>query len=176
MDRSELETLVRRHQAEVYRYLRYLGADEPVAEDLLQEVFLSVFRCRTVERLGDVRSAAAWLRTIARNSFYDFCAKRRSAQAHVDAAALEGAERVWQGEFLRGEDGFSYAEALDECLEGLPEKSRSAVNMKYAENRSGSEMAKLLAMTENGVKSLMRRIRAGLAECVEKRVEAVSDA
>ena len=41
MDRKVLESLVRIHQAKLYRYLRYLDADRQTAEDLLQDVFLA---------------------------------------------------------------------------------------------------------------------------------------
>ena len=39
MDRDELAVVVRVNQAGIYRYLRYLGADRPTAEDLVQETF-----------------------------------------------------------------------------------------------------------------------------------------
>ena len=40
----DLERLVREHQAELWRYLRYLGSDAARAEDLVQETFLRVWR------------------------------------------------------------------------------------------------------------------------------------
>ena len=61
MRRGELETLIRAHQAELYRYLRYLGADPASAEDLVQDTFLATFQSEADLEAG-VPAAAAWLR------------------------------------------------------------------------------------------------------------------
>ena len=39
---TQLADLVRQHQAGVWRYLRFLGCDRPLADDLTQETFLAV--------------------------------------------------------------------------------------------------------------------------------------
>ena len=45
MDRDELESWILAHQAEIYRYVRYLGAENSaVAEDLVQDTFLTAFK------------------------------------------------------------------------------------------------------------------------------------
>ena len=170
MDRGILETLVRTHQAELYRYLRYLGADAATAEDLVQETFLAAFRSETPPPAEDVRGAAAWLRGIARNMFLRHCRNARTARVETNSTLVEQAEDVWAGEFLRGADGFDYVEALRKCLEGLPEKQRRAVDMRYAARKSRAEMAEALRMSQDGVKSLLRRIRAMLADCVRRRL------
>ena len=78
---------------------------------------------------------------------------------------------MWSTEFRRGGDGFDYAEALRTCLEELSEKQRRLVDMRYAEKKSRSEMARLARMTENGIKSLLRRIRSVLGECVKRTLK-----
>lgn len=83
---------------------------------------------------------------------------------------LEQAEATWESDFLRGSDGFDYVEALRECLDALPEKERSAVDLRYAQEKSRADMAQVLKMTEDGVKSLLQRIRATLAECIRRRL------
>ena len=171
MDRGELETLVKAHQGGIFRYLRYLGARSAVAEDLVQETFLAAFRARRSPDLHDDRATAAWLRAVARNLFLTHCRRSRANPVKVTEAFLEGAERVWASEFLRTGDGFDYVEALRACLETLSDKPRRTLALRYAEDRSRTEMAELLSMTENGVKSLLQRIRTSLAECVAKRLK-----
>lgn len=171
MNRSELELLVRAHQGGIFRYLRYLGARFAAAEDLVQETFLAAFKSARPPDLQDDRATAAWLRGVARNLFLTHCRRNRSNPVNVTARYLEGAERVWVSEFLREGDGFDYVEALRICLETLADSQRRTLTLRYAENRSRSEMASLLNMTENSVKSLLRRIRAALARCVGKRLK-----
>ncbi|HYG75687.1 MAG TPA: RNA polymerase sigma factor [Planctomycetota bacterium] len=173
MTHAELETLVRMHQAEVYRYVRYLGAESTsVAEDLAQETFLAAFRSRDLDAPRDERKQSAWLRGIARNLFLMHCRRSRSNPVHADSASLEQAEQIWKQEFLREGDGFETIEALRRCLETLGEKQRRMLKLHYAENKSRSELAELFAMSEDGIKSLMRRLRGALAQCIRRRLEA----
>jgi RNA polymerase sigma-70 factor (ECF subfamily) len=174
MDRDELAVLVRGHQAELYRYMRYLGADKAAAEDPVQETFLAAFRSTALPDTANDRATAAWLRGIARNLFLRGWRKSKRRPVRADSALLERAEAVWAAEFLREGDGFDYLEALRKCLETLSESHRHTLDLRYAEKKSRSEMARLLQMTENGVKSLLRRIRAGLADCIRKRLELES--
>jgi len=170
MERDDLEALVRIHQSALYRYLRYLGADRALAEDLAQETFLAAFRSRRPAPADEEGRAAAWLRGIARHLFLNHCRRRRRAARVRSAESLDRAEAVWDRRFLRQGDGFDYVEALRRCLERLPDGERRAVHLEYADRRARAEIAALLHMTENGVKSLMRRIRARLAECVHRRL------
>ncbi|MFP4056878.1 MAG: RNA polymerase sigma factor [Candidatus Brocadiia bacterium] len=171
MDRDALESLVRAHQAEVYRYMRYLGAPRAAAEDLVQETFLAAFTAERAADPSDERAASAWLRGIARNLFLRYCRTRRTSPVGVDHQFLERAEALWASEFLRDGDGFDYVEALRQCLATLSRRQREALDFRYAQAKSRSEMARLLEMTENGVKSLLRRIRGALADCVRRRLK-----
>jgi len=171
MDKEALAAMVRSHQAEVYRYLRYLGADASAAEDLVQETFLAAFRSANAPCDTGGRGMAAWLRGIARNFWLRHCRRSRTDPVRADSELLERAEGVWADEFLRGGDGFDYVEALHKCLEALSERERYALDLRYAERKPRSDMAGLLQMTEDGVKSLLRRIRAALAECIRRRLE-----
>jgi len=170
LSRAELETLVRTHQAEVYRYLRYLGADRETAEDLVQETFLAACRKGHPVLHGDLQQRAAWLRGVARNQFLNWCRQRRRTPQFVEPEALDRAERIWKDEFLRNGDGFDYVEALRECLKGIPENARGALDLRYAQGKSREEMAGLLKMTQDGIKSLLRRVRTALGDCIRRRL------
>ena len=63
--REDLEILVRRHQAMVWRYLRLLGADDSEADDLMQETFLRISGHPSHPQA--IRTPAAFLRGISRN-------------------------------------------------------------------------------------------------------------
>ena len=171
MDHDALAALVRTHQAAVYRYVRYLGANGTDAEDLAQETFLAALRSTEPPDMSDVRSMGAWLRGVARNLFLRHCRKARSAPMQVSSQFLVNAESTWTSEFLHQGDGVDYVEALRRCLGELPARQRRALDLRYAEKSSRAEMARLLEMTENGVKSLLRRIRAALADCVRRRLD-----
>lgn len=170
MDRDALQTIAVRHQAEIYRYLRYLGADRSAAEDLVQETFLAAFRATRHPDTEDGQGMSAWLRAVARNMFLRYCRGAKKRPIPVTPEHLEEAETVWAQDFLGRGDGFDYVEALRQCLETVPPKHREALDMRYRMQQPRSDMAQRLGMTEDGVKSLLRRIRAALAECVQQRL------
>lgn len=171
MTHEFLESLVRTHEAEVFRYVRYLGPiSSAEAEDLVQDTFLAAYRSPSPPASQEPRLMAAWLRGIARNLFLSHCRKVRNSPIRTDTASLERAEATWAGEFLREGDGFDYVEALRGCVSKLAQKQKRVLDLYYTDGKSRAELASLCAMTEDGVKSLMRRTRAALAECIRKRV------
>jgi len=169
---EELDALVSAHQAELYRYLRYLGAESPdVAEDLVQETFLAAFQATFRPPGNEPRRMAGWLRGIARNLFFNYCRRRKANPVKVDSEALEEAEVFWAEEFLRDEDGFEVFEALRRCLDSLEKRQRGILQQFYAEKKSRKELAEFFQMTEDGIKTLLRRIRSGLGECIKRRLD-----
>jgi RNA polymerase sigma-70 factor, ECF subfamily len=172
MTRDELETLVRTHQAEIYRYVRYLGASDcALAEDLVQETFLAAFQSPNPPPLAELPRVSGWLRGIARNLFLAHCRKSRTSPVQTDLDSLQKAETVWAAEFLRSGDGFDYVEALRRCMGSLAARQREFLDLRYTQNKSRTEMARLLRMTEDGIKTALQRIRASLMSCIQRRVE-----
>ena len=170
MDREQLEELIGAHQAEIYRYLRYLGADPGNAPDLVQDTFLAAFRSLDFPDLEDVPARTGWLRGIARNRFLMHCRRSRAGRVEVSGESLEQAESVWTSDFLRDSDGFDTLQALEACLETLPERERTLVTLRYREKKSRLELGRTLGMSEDGIKSFLRRVRDGLAACIEGKL------
>jgi RNA polymerase sigma factor (sigma-70 family) len=154
MIREQLEALVRMHQAELFRYVRYLGEDDrSAAEDLVQETFLAAFRAGSgTPPTDDLRRTAAWLRGIARNVFLMHCRRSRRDPVRADSETLRRAEDFWEAGFLRGGDGFDTVEALRACLGRLDERRRQLLDLRYVRDVPRAEMARLLEMTEDGIK------------------------
>ena len=179
MTHTQLETLIRTHQAMIYRYLRYMGAASDVAEDVAQETFLAAYKSSStpIEDLAaEGGRCAAWLRGVARNQLLMYFRKARTNPLSADPStleqALDKADEIWAGELLRSGDGFDYVEALQTCLARLQGTQRKVLDMFYAEEFSRAQIAEALNMSEDGIKSLLRRVRAGLRECVLARLGA----
>ncbi|HLA84622.1 MAG TPA: RNA polymerase sigma factor [Thermoguttaceae bacterium] len=157
--------LVRAHQAGVWRYLRFLGCDHGEADDLTQETFLAVLRDGF-----EVRSpaeTAGYLRTVARHRLL---AARRKTQNRPALVDLEAAEAVWAR--AAGDDGLGdYLAALGECLgSAVTPRVRRALELQYASRAGRSQIAAELSLAVEGVKTLLRRARSVLRECVERRL------
>ena len=162
--------LLRAHQAELYRYVKYLGAGGHLAEDIVQETFLTTFRDSPPPALGDVRRRGAWLRGIARNLLLRHWEREKRSPVRADSSSLEQAEQVWAATFPRGNDGSLYLQALRECLKEIPARGREILDLRYAGKKSRREIAHVLSMTVDGIKSALQRIRARLSKCVRARL------
>lgn len=167
MDGSVLELLIREHQAAVYRYVCYLGAQLASAEDYVQETVLRAYRAADTPDPANAGAWRAWLRTVARNLV--LTDRRRGDLVAFDQAVVERAEAAW-AQVVGDGDGDEQLAALRACLENLPARQREAVEHRYARGAGRAEMARLLGLSEDGVKMLLRRIRSALARCVEDRI------
>jgi RNA polymerase sigma-70 factor, ECF subfamily len=177
MTHDVLELIIRTHQAMVYRYLRYMGAAPDVAEDVAQETFLAAYRSGSIpveDAAVEGGRCAAWLRGVARNQLLMYFRKARSNPISADplvlAQALDEADEVFHAELLRDSDGFDYHEALQTCLSGLQGTQRQLLDMFYGQELSRLQIGETLHMTEDGVKSFLRRVRAALRKCVLNRL------
>ncbi|MCB9876840.1 MAG: sigma-70 family RNA polymerase sigma factor [Planctomycetes bacterium] len=161
---ADVVRLVQQHQAEVWRYLRFLGASAELADDLVQEAFLQLLRA-PFEQRSDA-ATAGWLRTVARNLFV-----RAFRRPPFQLAELDEIEATWNG-FARDDGGERSLVHLRECLEGIDGRAREALRLNYEERRSRREIGERLGVGEQGVKSLLRRTRAVLRECVERKEQS----
>ncbi|MCE9556487.1 MAG: RNA polymerase sigma factor [Planctomycetes bacterium] len=157
--------LVRQHQADVWRYLRFLGCEANEAEDLTQETFLAMLRSPFEQRSRG--ETASYLRRVARNQLLML---RRRQGREPAMAELSAAENVWAAATVEGRFDPHLA-ALEECLKlVVAPKAREVVAMHYSDGASREAIAEALKMTADGVKTLLRRTRAALRECMERKL------
>jgi RNA polymerase sigma-70 factor, ECF subfamily len=161
----DLAGLVHRHQATVWRYVRFLGADRTEADDLTQETFLALTRADFVER--DERQTAGYVRTVARNQLL---ALRRKQNREICTVELEAADTVWAAATGPGGGLDDYLEALRHCVAGLEGRAKQVIDLAYRVGASRGAIATELAMQPDGVKTLLRRTRDVLRECVERKL------
>jgi RNA polymerase sigma-70 factor (ECF subfamily) len=162
----DLASLVHQHQAGVWRYVRFLGAAAAEADDLTQETFLAVARADFAQR--DERQTAGYLRVVARNQLL---ALRRKQHHEIGTVELEAADSVWVA--AAGPEGnlAGYLDALADCLTKLEGRSREAIDLHYREGASRDAIASQLGMQPDGVKTLLRRTRQVLRECIERKLK-----
>jgi len=157
--------LIQTYQAGVWRYLRALGCDTALAEDLTQDTFLAVMR----RPFQDVSSAAtsAYLRKTALNLLISH--ERRAGRVRA-VEDVEGLDRTWT-RWAGDDDGETALDHLRDCVQRLTERARLALEMRFRDDRSRAEIAKTLDITEHGAKNLMQRAKQQLRECVENKLQ-----
>lgn len=151
-DEAAMASLYDRYSGVVYSVaLRVLG-DTGAAEDVLQEVFLQLWRNPEVFDASR-GNLGAWLAVIARNRAIDWLRKRRPESDIGDVVVSVEPD-------LAGEAARAIAMTkVRAVLSGMPSAQRSALEMAYFEGLSHSEIS---AKTGEPLGTVKTRIRTGL--------------
>lgn len=163
-DSEAFGELVVRYEPKLRRYARrFLLVDE--ADDLLQDVFLSVFQ--NIRGFDPSRRFSPWIYRIAHNAFTNSIRKRslwNLARIDLDAvlpvlAADGGADQ----ETLRDEE----RNLLEIAMPRLPEKYREVLELYYVEELSYEEISDVLGIPRATVGVRLRRARLSLRKEIE---------
>jgi RNA polymerase sigma-70 factor (ECF subfamily) len=143
----------------VYNFFRYRCGPGADVEELTARTFEKAWRARHRYR-RDVAAFGTWLLSIARNVAIDEFRARR-AHAPLDAAAgLEAAGRSPEdAAILRSE-----AARLAALLDGLPERDRELLSLKYGGGMTHREIAAATGLTETNVGTILSRAVQSLRE------------
>jgi len=146
-----------------------LGADRSEAEDLVQDVFVKLFRHAATYRQEERFAAFAF--RIARNAWIDRTRRKRRAPPLRDERSLDGngpeSEPIWPGsgpavELVRGEDALRLRAALSD----LPEAQRLVFELGVLQELPYGDIAEILDIPVGTVKSRMfhavRKLREAL--------------
>ncbi|NUQ33956.1 MAG: sigma-70 family RNA polymerase sigma factor [Planctomycetaceae bacterium] len=159
--RADIARIVRTHQAGLWRYLRLLGCDDALADDLAQETFVVILRKGFDDY--DQAATARYLRTTAR---FLFLKAKRAGRRMV--AYAEVADLLWEEQAAR-DDGEGLVQALKGCIDTLDERQRRLIDLRYFKQAGRGEIASALGLSVMAVKSLLRRVKDTLRACVETK-------
>jgi RNA polymerase sigma-70 factor, ECF subfamily len=157
-----MRVLFARHQTRVYRWLVRIVRDPALAEDILSEVFLDVWR--QAGSFAGKSSVTTWLLAIAR--YKALSAARKRVDAQLDEAA---AERIPDPT----EDAETALEREDErhllrkALTELSQEHREVLDLVYYHGRTAREAAEVIGIPEATVKTRMFYARRKLAELLK---------
>lgn len=156
--------LIENHQRGLWRYLRALGCDSALADDLTQDTFVKVLQ-KPFTHYDDA-ATAAYLRRIAHNLYISI---QRRAGKVIPVDDLQKFEEVWC-QWVTDNHGNDYLDALALCFDKLNARARWALEMRFRDKLARSKIAENLEITENGAKNLMQRAKQRLRECVERKI------
>ncbi|MCH2678849.1 MAG: sigma-70 family RNA polymerase sigma factor [Alphaproteobacteria bacterium] len=162
-DKSAFSSLFKLVGPRIKGYLMKLGSNDIVAEDLLQEVMLTVWRkSETFDR--NKAAVSTWLFTIARNKRIDMLRKEIRPQLDPNDPMLtpnqeDSADNIYGSK--------QESIKITDAIKMLPEEQSKLIKMTYYEDKSHSIIAKELKMPLGTVKSRIRLASTRLKKLLE---------
>ncbi len=179
-DAGAFEELMLRYQNRLVSLLGHMVGQPDLAEDLAQDVFMRVYRAR--KRYVPGAKFSTWLFTIAGNVAAN--AQRTRSRRHevrlpasasgtsalpIDAVAVAASGLMPTRQLDKAE----LREAVQQAIAALGERQRMAVLLSKFEHFSYAEIAEIMGLSPEAVKSLLSRARGRLREVLEPYLSAV---
>jgi RNA polymerase sigma-70 factor (ECF subfamily) len=158
-DRLAMQVLFARHHVRIYRFVLRLMRDEMAAEDVISEVFLDVWR--QASRFEGRSAVSTWLIAIARFKALSMLRKRR--EEGLDDGVAEAIEEPSDNPGLAAEKR-DKGDKLRQCLMELSPEHREVIDLVYYHEKSVEEVARIVGIPENTVKTRMFYARKKLGE------------
>jgi RNA polymerase sigma-70 factor (ECF subfamily) len=160
-DQLAMRALFARHQVGLYRFLVRIVRDETLAEDLVSDVFLDVWR--QAASFEARSSVSTWLLAIGRYKALSTLRRRRDVELDDKlASTLEDPADNPETALQKKNDG----EVLRQCVAGLSPAHGEIIDLVYYHEKSVSEVAEILAIPEATVKTRMFYARKRLGDLV----------
>jgi RNA polymerase sigma-70 factor (ECF subfamily) len=162
-DTLSMRVLFARHHTRVYRFVLRLAGDETIAEDVVSEVFYEVWRqARRFEARSQV---STWLLAIARYRTLTALKRRNDARLESDTAAeIEDPN----GDPELAVETKDRNDILRQCLLQLSPAQREVIDLIYYHEKSAAEVAAIVGIPRNTVKTRMFSARKKLSELLKE--------
>lgn len=176
-DAQAFGALVDRYQVRLLNFVNRTIGDRERAEDLVQEVFIRVFR--HLHRFDQTKKFSTWIYTIAsnlaknelrnrsRNPLVFFQTIKRNWEADHRPLQFEDAtarpDDLYRKRFLK--------DAVEQCVSQLPEHHRVVFVLRELEGKSYEEIAEITGCNLGTVKSRLNRARNSFAQLIEPLIE-----
>ncbi|MCV2884949.1 RNA polymerase sigma factor [Aestuariibacter sp. AA17] len=140
-------SLIKRYESSIYNYALRMTGNRDDAMDLLQEVFVSVFR-----NLSNYRGEGAfksWLFKIAHYRCIEFYRRKKPSHGLEDVPEVECQQGTPEQQFSAGQHNGKLAVAMQQ----LPLAQKAVVELKFFGQFTFEEIAEQLGISTNTAKS-----------------------
>ena len=169
-DRRALEQLIERHQRRVYRFGLKMCRDPEDAKDVLQETLFAA--ARSLRGFQGLSSLSTWLYSIARG----FCVKkrRRSKFAPEEEVSLDPSSLAVPDTGPPVDEALAHREverAVEAAIRALRPAYREVLLLRDVEGLTAPEVAEVLGLRVEAVKSRLHRARAEVRKHLQPLLE-----
>src|SRR5712691_8666232 len=159
--RLAIQVLFARHHARIYRFVLRLLGSEALAEDITSEVFLGVWR--QAHRFEARSAVTTWLLAIARYKALAELRRRTDLSSDEENVEISDPADDPKAAFEIKHRG----EILRKCLARLSREHREIIDLVYYHEKSVQEVAEIVGIPGDTVKTRMFYARKKLSKLLE---------
>jgi RNA polymerase sigma-70 factor (ECF subfamily) len=161
-NRLAMQALFARHNVRIYRFVLRMVGDNGLAEDLTSEVFLSVWQ--QAHRFEARSAVTTWLLAIARyKALAELRRRPQAASSERESSDISDPADTPDVAFEIKHRG----EILRKCLARLSREHREVIDLVYYHEKSVQEVAEIIGIGGNTVKTRMFYARKQLSKLLE---------
>jgi RNA polymerase sigma-70 factor, ECF subfamily len=161
-NRNAMHALYARHNVRVYRFILRIVRDSTMAEDLVSQVFLDVWR--TARQFEGRSQVSTWLLSIARFKALTSLRQRRFEDIDQDDVREIADEADTPEVSLQRA---TTSEILRACVAKLSPAHREIINLVYYHEKSVEEVGEIIGIPQSTVKTRMFYARKQLADLLK---------
>jgi RNA polymerase sigma-70 factor (ECF subfamily) len=158
-DRTAMHTLYSRHNVRVYRFILRIVRDTTMAEDLVSQVFLDVWR--TARQFEGRSQVSTWLLSIARFKALTSLRQRRFEDIDQEEVREIADDSDTPESSL---DRSNTRQILRACVAKLSPAHREIINLVYYHEKSVEEVGQIIGIPQSTVKTRMFYARKQLGD------------
>ncbi len=141
--------LLKKYQQKIYWHIRQMVIDHDDADDLVQEVFIKVWK--NLSSFRQDSQLYTWLYRIASNESITFLnRKKHKNNISLDEVSPDLVATLVEGSYFNGDQTQL---KLQQAILGLPEKQRLVFNMKYFDDLKYDEISEILGTSVGALKA-----------------------
>lgn len=147
---------------ELYRLALRITLNPAEAEDIVQETMIKIWNRR--DQWDEIESIEAFSLTICRNLALDKMRKIEGQNQSLDEAAHDAPDRSYSSNPEEQAMQQDRIELIRRLIGQLPEKQRSAMQLRDFEGKSYKEIAAIMGISEEQVKINIFRARQAIRQ------------
>lgn len=152
-DRNAFERIYKKYASELYRYARKNISSKEDCEEIIQEIFESLWRRRA--ELGHVIALRAYMFQMVKYKIIRYCRNNLMKKRYAEHYGFF--EAVYDTLPASDHDPSSVGDMIEKGLMNLPTRCQQAMRLRLHENLSNGDIAKRMNITKKTVEAYMLR-------------------
>jgi len=169
-DEPSFEFLLKKYLKPVYNFLYRITSETSALDDLTQTTFIKAWQ--NIKKFDRNRNFKTWIFTIAKNTAYDYFKKKKTIPfaSFVDAEGNNKLENISDSDILPLEllAKADAAKTLETALAKISDKYSLILTMHYKDDLTLQEIAEILSLPYNTIKSQHQRALKALRQIIEE--------